>query len=93
MISEKLFSSEEYKENLDSLIDLLKSREAIDANDAFRLFQLSQLTRVADALEDIASKMEHIGNSVELLEKLADCVDEPLPLAGGSQFCIKKNID
>ena len=54
------------------------------------------LTRLAESLEginssmaDIAEKLEGIKNSVELLEKLSDCVDEPVPYVGGSQFCVR----
>lgn len=42
------------------------------------------LTRLAESLEginrslaDITQKLDKIGNSVELLEKLSDCVYEP----------------
>lgn len=93
MTTEKLFNKEEFESNMNCLTERIMSRDTIDTAEALELMELFQFTRVADALEDIASKMEHLCNSVELLEELSDCVDEPLPLVGGSQFCVKGNID
>lgn len=90
MTTEKLFDLDEYKDNLESLVNVLKSKDSVNADDVFRHLTLSQITRAVDALEEIASKLDRIGNSVELLEKLSDCVDEPIPLVGGSQFCVKR---
>ena len=54
------------------------------------------LTRLAESLEginlslaDITEKLDKIGNSVELLEKLSDCVYEPEPFVGGSMLCVR----
>ena len=90
MTTEKLFDLDEYKYNLEGLVDVLNVRgDGVNSDDVLRYLTLSQITRVADALEEIASKLERIGNSVELLEKLSDCVDEPVPYVGGSQFCVR----
>lgn len=90
MTTEKLFDLDEYKYNLEGLVNVLNAREnGVNSDDVLRYLTLSQITRVVDALEEIASKLERIGNSVELLEKLSDCVDEPIPLVGESKFCVK----
>lgn len=54
------------------------------------------LTRLAESLEginlrlaDITQKLDKIGNSVELLEKLSDCVYEPEPFVGDSMLCVR----
>ena len=54
------------------------------------------LTRLVESLEginrsmaDIAEKLEGIKNSVELLEKLSDCVYEPEPFVGDSMLCVR----
>ena len=54
------------------------------------------LTRLAESLEginrslaDITQNLDKIGNSVELLEKLSDCVYEPEPFVGDSVLCVK----
>ncbi len=51
MDSGKLFDRDEYKENMDWLIGVLKSRGHVDTQDAFNYLMLSQLTRIADSLE------------------------------------------
>lgn len=89
MNTEKLFDLDEYKDNLNLLVNTFKTKGYVDSDEVLRHLTLSQITRAADALEEIASKLERIGNSVELLEKLSDCVDEPVPYLGGSQFCVR----
>lgn len=89
MTTEKLFDLDEYKNNIDLLVNTLKTKGYVDSDEVLRHLTLSQITRAADALETIASKLERIGNSVEILEKLSDCVDEPVPYVGGSQFCVR----
>ena len=51
MTAGKLFDRDEYKENMDWLIGVLKSRGHVDTQDAFNYLMLSQLTRIADSLE------------------------------------------
>lgn len=53
MDSGKLFDRDEYKENMDWLIGVLKSRGHVDTQDAFNYLMLSQLTRIADSLESL----------------------------------------
>ena len=89
MTTEKLFDLDEYKNNLDLLVNTFKTKGCVDSDEVLRHLTLSQITRAADALEEIASKLERIGNSVELLEKLSDCVYEPEPFVGGSMLCVK----
>lgn len=89
MTTEKLFDLDEYKYNLDLLVNTFKTKGYVVSDEVLRHLTLSQITRVADALEEISSRLDRIGNSVELLEKLSDCVDEPVPYVGGSQFCVR----
>ena len=78
MDSGKLFDRDEYKENMDWLIGVLKSRGHVDTQDAFNYLMLSQLTRVEDALEDISGTL---GNIEDSLEALTECVGyiPPMP--------------
>lgn len=89
----KNFKLQQFGEAEDATVDIItelkKDYVNVETDDAVKIMHLGQLKRVADALEEIASKLERIGNSVELLEKLSDCVDEPVPYAGGSQFCVR----
>lgn len=93
----KNFNLQFFGESEDAAIDIIQEIKEdyvhMETEDAIKIMHLAQLKRTADALEDIASKMERLCNSVELLEKLSDCVDEPVPYVGGGQFCVKGNID
>ena len=47
-----------------------------DDINALKMMEISRLDRIAGALEGINDSLEKISNSVELLEKLSDCVSE-----------------
>lgn len=51
-------------------------REKIDNDFIINLMLYKQLKRMADVLEDINGTLIRMEGSVELLEKLTDCVDE-----------------
>lgn len=93
----KNFNLQLFGESEDAAFDIIQEIKEdymyVETEDAIKIMHLAQLKRTADALEEIASTLDKIGNSVELLEKLADCVDEPVPYVGGSQFCVKGNIN
>lgn len=55
-----------------------------------RIMELGQLERIAGALEDINCTLTTIGGSVEMLEKLGDCVDT-IP-GYGDRLIISGNI-
>lgn len=46
-----------------------------DNNLTLKIMELRRLDRIAEALEDINCTLTTIGGSVEMLEKLGDCVD------------------
>lgn len=83
-MSEKLFE----EEFIEDLVKRFRS-EGIYIDNTVKLLKLFQLVRIADSLEDISAKLENMSNSVELLEKISDCVYEPDPLTRGSMLCIK----
>lgn len=51
-------------------------REGLDNDFITSLMLCKQLKQIADMLEDINGTLIRMEGSVELLEKLADCVDE-----------------
>ncbi len=51
-------------------------REGLDNGFIVSLMLCKQLKQIADMLEDINGTLIRMEGSVELLEKLADCVDE-----------------
>lgn len=65
--TEKLYNNDEYQNNMGCLVRLIEHNGGATLNDTFMLLILSQLTRAADALEDIASKLENIGDFADPL--------------------------
>lgn len=65
--TKKLYNNDEYQNNTEVLARLIKRNGGATSNDTFMLLILSQLTRAADALEDIASKLADIGDFADPL--------------------------
>lgn len=77
--------NEEFRKMLSELVgeelDFVNFKEDYEENGLSSDFvvstiQAAQLKRIAAVLEDINSALIRMEGSVELLEKLADCVDE-----------------
>lgn len=77
----------------DNVVDILREinedYDHLSAEVQLEVAKLAQLKRIADNLESINCNLINIGGSVELLEKVSDCISEN---PYGSFLCITGNV-